>query len=232
MKVVIVGAGGHGVVVADILNCMQRAGTDVELIAFVDDHVPPGVRDLCGVPVLSGGLRALSAIEHDAVVVAIGDNAVRRRMSEEIRRNGGVLVIARHPSSVVAADACVGVGTVICAGAVVNPAASVGCSAILNTHSSIDHHNRIGDCAHIAPGVHLGGNVTVGDETLLGLGSIVLPGTRIGSRVVVGAGSVVLKDLPDGAVAYGVPARLRKAASPARGAALGRPPRVIRVPTA
>lgn len=222
MRVVIVGAGGHSAVVADILMRMAQAGSPVELVAFVDDNPPPDVSQKCGVPVVPGGLGALATIAHDAVVVAIGDNAVRRRMSDEIRRTGIALAIACHPSSVVASDARVDGGTVVCAGAIVNPGAQVGYSAILNTHCSIDHHNRIGDCAHIAPGAHLGGNVTIGDETLVGIGVTVIPQVRIGSRVVVGAGAVVVGNLPDGAVAYGVPARIRNAAIVGPRPAVGR----------
>lgn len=219
------GAGGHGAVVADILMRMAEAGSPVEVVAFVDDHPSAGICEMCGVPVVPGGLRALSGIAHEAVVVAIGNNAVRRRLSDEIRRAGTALAIARHPSSVIAPDAVIGEGTVVCAGAVVNPGARVGYSAILNTHSSIDHHNQIGDCAHIAPGVHLGGYVSVGAETLVGIGSTVVPQVRIGSRVVVGAGSVVIRNLPDDAVVYGVPARAPMAAAPYRR------PRVVRAPS-
>jgi acetyltransferase EpsM len=230
VKVVIVGAGGPGAVVGDILMRMAEAGQDITIVAFVDDQPAAAVREMCGVPVVAGGLAALSTIAHDAVVVAIGNNTVRRRMSDEIRRSGTALAIARHPSSVVAPDACIGAGTVLCAGAVVNPGARVGYSAILNTHSSVDHHNQIGNCAHIAPGVHLGGHVTVGDETLIGIGSTVMPQIQIGARVVVGAGSVVIRNLPDGAVAYGAPARARNAAVVPRRPAVARAANMARLP--
>ena len=160
MKVVIIGSGGHGAVVADILLRMAEAGDRIEPVAFLDDAPLPNVRQISQVPVICGGLSGLRRITHDAVIVAIGDNALRRRLSDELRRNGTRLAIARHPSSVVAPDVCIGGGTMICAGAIVSPAARIGCSVILNTHSSVDHHNAIGDYVHIGPGVRLGGNVS------------------------------------------------------------------------
>lgn len=211
MKIAIIGCGGHAAVVADILLRMREAGDRVELVAFVQDEPWVGVSPLLSVKVVSGGLGALKALAHDGVVVAIGDNATRRRISTELRRGGTLLAIARHPSSVVAPDVELGPGTVICAGAVINPASRIGCAVIVNTNSSVDHHNHIGDFAHVAPGVHLGGAVSVGEETMIGIGSTVLPAIRIGARVVVGAGSVVTKNLPDGVVALGVPARVRVA---------------------
>jgi acetyltransferase-like isoleucine patch superfamily enzyme len=50
--------------------------------------------------------------------------------------------------------------------------------------------------------------IILGDDVWLGTGTKVLDGVRIGNGVVVGAGAVVTDDLPDGAVAVGVPARV------------------------
>jgi sugar O-acyltransferase (sialic acid O-acetyltransferase NeuD family) len=209
VKIAIVGAGGHGVVVADILQRMREAGDRIDVVAFVDDEPSPGVSALLSVRVYAGGLKALRVLAYDAVIVAIGNNDIRCRICDTLRRSGTLLAIARHPSSVVAPDVDTGPGTVICAGAIVNPGTRIGVGAIVNTRASVDHHSTIGDYAHIAPGACLGGNVTVGDLTLIGIGSTLIPGTRIGARVVVGAGSVVTRELPDGVMAYGAPARIR-----------------------
>jgi len=55
----------------------------------------------------------------------------------------------------------------------------------------------------------LGGSVVLGEESLVGVGAAVRPGVRIGHRVTVGAWAVVVKDVVDGAVVAGVPARAR-----------------------
>lgn len=210
MKVVIVGAGGHGAVVADILLRMREAGDRIEIVALVDDDPAFTGRRILSIRVVPGGLAALTTIEHDAVIVAVGNNAARRDISDRLRRSGRMLAIARHPASVVAPDVDIGPGTVVCAGVVVNTSTRIGWCAILNTHSSVDHHNDVGDYAHIAPGAHLAGHVSIGDEALIGMGSVVLSGRRIGRRATVGAGSVVTRDLPAGVLALGAPARVRR----------------------
>jgi sugar O-acyltransferase (sialic acid O-acetyltransferase NeuD family) len=219
VKVVIIGAGGHGAVVADILLRMRDAGDRIEPVAFVDEAPEPGRRPSHVVQVISGGIAALRTVAHDAVIVAIGDNAARRRLSDQLRRAGVTLAIARHPASVVAPDVDVGPGTVICAGAVISPAARIGASVILNIHAAVDHHGVVGDCVHIAGGGRLCGHVVVGEGTLIGAGSTVLTGVHIGRHVSVAPGSVITKDLPDGVHAAGAPARVRR--SGARADAVG-----------
>jgi sugar O-acyltransferase (sialic acid O-acetyltransferase NeuD family) len=210
MTVVIIGAGGHGAVVADILLRMRESGDRIEVVAFIDDDESLEGTQVLALRVITGGLHALRTIEHDAAIVAIGDNTIRYRIGEELRRSGTLLAIARHPASVVAPSVDLGPGTVVCAGAVVNPMTRIGTSVIVNTHASVDHHNSIGDCVHLAPGVHLGGNVAVGDETLVGIGSTVLPGITIGAGSIIGAGSVVTRDITDGVLALGAPAKVRR----------------------
>jgi acetyltransferase EpsM len=91
--------------------------------------------------------------------------------------------------------------------AVIGPNSRVGRGAIINTSASVDHDNMIGDFVHIAPGVNLAGNVQVGDYAMVGIGASVVPWVRIGAEAMVGAGAVVLRDVPDGRVVVGVPAR-------------------------
>ena len=96
----------------------------------------------------------------------------------------------------------------ISAGAVVVTASRIGRGVILNTGCTVDHHSVIGDYAHIAPGAHLGGEVSVGALSIVGIGAVVLPRCRVGAGCTIGAGAVVTADVPDGATAVGVPARL------------------------
>jgi sugar O-acyltransferase (sialic acid O-acetyltransferase NeuD family) len=203
--VLIVGAGGHGQVVADILRAQRVAGDDLELIGYADDNPALQGRERLGKPVL-GPVAAIARIEHDAVVVAVGDNAGRERLYESFAKAGVRLVVACHPSAVIASGATLGDGSMVCARVVVGCESRVGRGVILNTACTIDHHARIEDFVHVAPGVHLGGDVSVGARTLLGIGAVVLPGVSIGRGAVVGAGAVVTRNVADGATVVGVPA--------------------------
>jgi sugar O-acyltransferase (sialic acid O-acetyltransferase NeuD family) len=205
MKILIVGAGGHGQVVADILQAQRVAGDDVDVIGFVDDDPELEGQHRMGRPIL-GNLADMTRIAHDAVVLAVGNNARRACLEQAMRRAGQRFASVRHPSAIIAAGTSVGDGSMICARVVVGCCSRVGRGVILNTACTVDHHARLDDFVHVAPGVHLGGDVSIGSRSLLGIGAIVLPGVSIGSGAVVGAGAVVTRDVAAGATVVGVPA--------------------------
>lgn len=205
-RVIIVGAGGHAHVVADILRQAAAAGQDVYPLGFLDDA--PGLTGarIQGLPVL-GALADLSSIPHDAVIVAIGDNATRQRLFTTLQAAGEHFAVARHPASILASDVVLGPGVMVCAGAIAGPASSIGANTILNTGCTVDHHAIVGEHVHIAPGVHMGGEVSVGAGALIGIGAVVLPRRRVGAWAVVGAGAVVIDDVPAHSTVVGLPAR-------------------------
>ncbi len=206
-RILILGAGGHGQVLADMLMRMRDAGVQVAPLGYLDDAAAMQSQTLLGLPVL-GRLADLAQIAHTAIMIAIGDNGTRRDLFDRLRRQGERLIVARHPQTVIAPDVQIGPGTVICAGVIVNPGAVIGANVILNTGCTVDHHNTIGDHAHIAPGVHLGGDVQIGTGALVGIGATVMPQRQVGAWSIVGAGALVYADLPSHAVAVGVPARI------------------------
>lgn len=206
MRVVIIGAGGHAQVVADILLRMYNASADIQPIGYLDDNPLLIGKRFLDLPVL-GKVVELNQINHDAVIVGIGDNAMRQRIFEMVQRNGEQVAIARHPQAVIAPDVRIEPGSVICAGVVINTGSIIGANVILNTGCTIDHHCRVEDHAHIAPGVHLGGEVAVGEGALIGIGATVMPRCHIGAHSVVGAGACVTKSVPPGLTVVGVPAK-------------------------
>ena len=206
---VIWGAAGHAMVVADIVRLTDA----FELVGFLDDvHPDRRGEEFCGCPIL-GGKEQLGLLPHMGtthLIMGFGDNESRLALSELVRAEGLRLATVIHPRSIIARDVSVGAGTVVAAGAVVNPGSSLGENVIINTSASVDHECAIGDGAHVSPGARLAGRVTVERAAWIGIGAAVLPGVRIGERSVVGAASVFLRDVPDECTAYGVPARVIK----------------------
>lgn len=204
--IVIVGAGGHGQVVADIFRARRAQQFGDDETVFLDDNAATHGLSLAGSRVI-GGVDHLEAVVHAAVVVAIGDNDGRARMFAMLARRGEQFAVARHPQSTVAEDVAIGDGSMLCAGTVVNTGSVIGRDTIVNTGATVDHHSMVGDHVHIAPGVHMGGDVRIGEGAFVGIGAVILPRVTIGAWSTVGAGAVVTKDVPPGVLVVGVPAR-------------------------
>lgn len=206
MAVVVYGGGGQARV---LLELMDRAGI-CPLAGLVDDNPDLAGTKIDGLPVL-GPIDKLSSYVRvyriHRAVIAMGDNASRKKFADHARALGLRLPVLIHPNAYVSPSAQLGEGTVVMAGAVVSAHAKLGELCIVNTRATIDHDCELGDCVHVGPGATLTGNVTVGNETLIGAGATVLPGLIIGDESVVGAGATVIHDVPSNSTVVGCPAR-------------------------
>lgn len=198
-KLMILGAGGHGRVIAE---CAKLLGEYSE-ISFLDDVEPKKQLDHPYYGVLEN---VYNYIDEYYIFVAIGNSKIRERLMRDLEQKGAKFPIIIHPSAVVSADAQLGVGTVVMPGAIINPGAQLGKGVIINTASSIDHDCMIGDYCHIAVGAHLCGAVMVDSHTWIGAGSTVIQNIHICSDCILGAGAVAVKDIDMPGTYIGVPA--------------------------
>ncbi|GIM45488.1 hexapeptide transferase [Collibacillus ludicampi] len=204
-EVFVVGAGGHAKVSIDIL---QSSGYTV--VGIVDDNPSMLGKTVSGVQVIgqSSILEELYRSGLKEAFIAIGNNQIRMKIAEKMERMGFSFVKAIHPRSIVASSVQVGDGSLVAAGAVLNPDSCIGKQVIVNTGATVDHDCMVEEGAHIAPGSHLAGQVFIGKRTHIGIGTSVIQGIHIGEDSIVGAGSVVVRSLPAKVKAYGVPARI------------------------
>ena len=195
----IIGAGGHGRVVADALVV---GGVSLARLVPRDGRVNLAIQ---GVTVTTPEID--SDMAGAAFHVAVGSAAVRSRLyAAGIAVDASPMTVV-HPAAIIASDATLGDGSFVAAGAIVAPLARTGIAAIINHGAVVDHDVVIGDFCHIAPHATLGGEVRVGDRVLIGSGAVVLPGVQIASDVTVGAGAVVIADIGEAGTWVGNPAR-------------------------
>jgi sugar O-acyltransferase (sialic acid O-acetyltransferase NeuD family) len=207
-NVLIIGASGHGSV---ILDSIERSG-EYNVIGFIDSFKPKGQR-INGYEILGNEANLPSLIEKFNIfggIVAIGDNWTRKNVVDRITHifPDFEFITVIHPLAIVGKDVTIGQGTVLMPGAVVNANSVVGNHCIINTNSSLGHDGRMENYTSLASGVTVGGNCHVGWFSAISLGAKVIENITIMDHTIIGAGSLVLGDIPGNVVAYGSPARI------------------------
>lgn len=199
--VIIIGASGHGKVVADIV---EKSGDQV--MGFLDDN--PTLSDtFVGFPVL-GKTERYKVYPNATYVVAIGNPVIREKIVKKLSDDSVTWYTAIHPTAVISnLDTSIGEGTVIMANAVVNAGAKIGKHCIINTGAVVEHDNQLADYVHISVGTKLAGTVSVGTSTWIGIGASVSNNLSICADCMIGAGAVVVKDIHEAGTYVGVPAR-------------------------
>ena len=198
--VIIIGAGGHAKVIADII---YKSGDN--LIGFLDDNLANKGKEIYLGKKVIGTTKDIEIYNKNYFIIGIGNNSIRKKINNE---NNLKLYSAIHPSAIIAEDVKIGTGSVIMAGVVINPGTVIGKNCIINTCSSLDHDNLLEDYVHISPGAHLAGTVTIKEGTWICTGAIVKNNITIGKNNIIGAGGVVIKDIIEENGTYiGVPAR-------------------------
>ncbi|WP_039075437.1 acetyltransferase [Bacillus sp. MSP13] len=204
-NVAIVGDGGHGKVIRELIN----ARSDTCLAAVLDDKFrtfEAGKEWYTGPPEAVSEVRRL--IPDVLFLIAIGNNSIRKQQAERLGLNKEDFITLIHPSAIVSKSAVIGEGTVIMAGAIIQADVRIGAHCIINTGAVAEHDNHISDFVHLSPRVTLSGAVAVQEGAHVGTGAAVIPQLTIGSWSIVGAGSAVIRSIPDRVTAAGAPARI------------------------
>jgi sugar O-acyltransferase (sialic acid O-acetyltransferase NeuD family) len=208
-KTLIIGAraDGHANVVLEIL----KAGKKYEVVGFIDDDASKLGSEIKGLKVIGntdelGTYKKILGVE--CAIVAIGNNPLRRKLSDKIIASGLELINAIHPTVYFDPDVEIGKGCYIGQGVIVVTGTKIGNCVNIHTGATIDHDNIIGDGANLGPGVHTAGRVKIGRDAFLGTGAIVIPDGSVGEGATIGAGAVVLGNIPANLTAVGVPARV------------------------
>ena len=208
-RLVIWGASGHALNVIDIV----RLNHQFEVFGLIDDMEPDRAGDYFdGITILGGRdkLPSLLAEGINQMFLAFGDNAARLEIAELVIGLGFTLVTVIHPCAIVAQSVTIGAGTYVGAEVVIDPFTKIGANVIVNTAASVAHECVVEDGASVGPGVRMGGGARVGRGAQIGIGATLRDHISIGAGCVIGAGAVVVKDIPAGVMAYGVPARIIK----------------------
>ncbi|MBC2601215.1 acetyltransferase [Puniceicoccus vermicola] len=207
---VIIGAGGHGVEVLWLAKNINKVAPTYEILGFCDDDRKLLGKTISGFPVLGGMDDVASSLQGPVYFqVGIGNNATRRDVARRAESLGWIPETLIDPSAAVAEDIQLGAGCYVGVCSNISPTAKIGRHVIVHNQSSVGHDTEMADFSQVAPGGRVLGHVTVGECGYLGSNAVVYPNKSVGAHAVLGACSFALTNIPDGAVAMGVPARIR-----------------------
>lgn len=210
-NIVIIGAGGHAKVVADIiLKRKEILKEDLTIIGFLDDNYENlKYKEIFNIPVLGNtGLINMFKNKNYEYIIAVGNNLIRKKISEKFSNLNYYTAI--HPTAVIGNEVTIGEGTAVMANAVINSYSKIGKHCILNTSCIIEHDNTIENYVHISPNAVLCGEVAIKENSWIGAGSSIKQEITIGENTIIGAGTVVIKDIENNVTAVGNPARIIK----------------------
>ena len=218
VKLIILGSGGHAKVVVEIF----QENDDIDIVGMIDKDPANIGKRILDVPVIGTDEKLAdlyeSGISHALVAVgSIGDNFLRFKLFDRLKKIGFQFINAIHPSAIISKTASLGSGDTVMAGCIINAGVIIGDNVIINSGSIIEHDCRIGAHVHVAPRAAIAGGVAVGELTHIGMGAVVIQGRTIGYNALIGAGTVVIEDVPDNAVVVGNPGRIIKYREPLKG---------------
>lgn len=203
--IVIIGAGGFGREVAWLIEDINKVEKEWNIVGFVDDDESIQGNEINGYRVV-GNVEWLKKQEIN-VVNAIGDPIIKKKVMVRLEDSKNIYPILIHPNVIYSDKVEIGEGSIICAGNIITVNIEIGTHVIVNLDCTIGHDAVLGDYTTVLPSVNISGFVKIEECVNIGTGSVIIQGASIGKNTVVGAGAVVVKDLPGNCTAVGAPAK-------------------------
>jgi len=210
----IVGAKGFAKEVLEILHQLN----ETKNLVFYDDvnNNSPDLLFNC-FPVIKNIDAAVEYLKtvDNRFTLGIGNPRLRKIFADKFQKLGGKLTSTISPySNLGHYEVNIGEGCNIMTGVVITNDIKIGHGVLINLNCTIGHDSTLGNFVELSPGVHISGNCNIGSYCNIGTNASILPKLSIGNNVIVAAGAVVTKDVPDNCMVAGVPAIIKKQLNP------------------
>jgi sugar O-acyltransferase (sialic acid O-acetyltransferase NeuD family) len=210
------GAGVRAQLIADLIAWQFADSFCIE--GYYDDYPAADHKGPGGYPVFGSfadGVRDMPRIDRRAIIAAGTKSSARGcRILDELRSHGVPVASLVSPAAMVSPSAVIGDNAVIFPGAYIGANVRVGDLFCAHGGAVVEHHSELGHNVMMGPRGALSGFVRVASHCFLGAGCAVHPERTIGRGSLIGAGSVVVRNIPSHVVAHGAPAAVARPVRP------------------
>ena len=205
-EIYLIGGGGH---CRSCIDVIENTG-DFLILGIVD--LPEKLREtILGYTIVASDNDIERLVRDDCgflvTIGQVGSAVARHKKFILLKKLGAFLPQVVSPRAHVSSHAMLGEGTIAMHGVIVNAGARVGNNCILNSLCLIEHDAVIEDHCHISTGTVINGACRVGPRTFVGSNSTLIHGISVAADVVIGAGSVVQRDILEPGVYVGNPCK-------------------------
>ena len=195
-KIAIIGTGKHTMMLKQLI-----VSEGYNFVGFFDENRKKNKKKC-----ILGNLKDLNFNKKkiDFLLLGLGDNYLRAYLYKNLKKKKYNFLTFVHSSVKICNSVKIKEGSVVLMGAIVNSNSIIEEASIINSGSIVEHDCHIKFSSHICPGVYLAGNVSVGKYSMVGLGSRVIQNIKILDKVIVGAGSIILKDINKSSTVKGI----------------------------
>ncbi len=205
-QVYIIGAGGAGREIESWFSLTYSDSLEWSLMGFLDDNMGA----LEGYPSnlkIVGRISEMEFSINDYVILSVADPVLKENIYNRLK--GQVKFFTYVDKDVIEGKFIeIGEGSIICPKCIISTNVKLGKCVYINSGTNIGHDCKIGDFSSIMATVDLGGECILEEKVYMGTKSMIIPRRKIQSNILIGAGSIVIRNLKKAGTYFGSPAVL------------------------